>query len=268
MLTAALGAIVGVLLQNSFNVELLGVNIVLWAMAGVVSVGRARRRRARVPEPGAHRASDAVRRETPSPNRRASRGKVARRSGVAVPLAIGAVVVVALSWFSSTWWRADRSFQAAIDGTVAAHVGREALVDRAISHRELDAAPLPRRVDAATRLSRATRVAEANFVLQALAATNSLTADNVSGLAPVKAMLQSAVDRAPRDPVPLSAYGNLLARLRELAPASGDPKLEAELFAPGRPGEPVQPELRRCGGDRAARRTATSPVPAPLWITV
>jgi hypothetical protein len=38
MLTAAPGAIVGVLLQNSFNVELLGVNIVLWAMAGVVSV--------------------------------------------------------------------------------------------------------------------------------------------------------------------------------------------------------------------------------------
>ena len=38
MLTAALGATAGVLLQSSFNVELLGINIVFWAMAAVVSV--------------------------------------------------------------------------------------------------------------------------------------------------------------------------------------------------------------------------------------
>ena len=78
-------------------------------------------------------------------------------------------------------------------------------------------------------------------MLETLAATNSLTADNVSGLAPVKAMLQSAVDRAPRDPVPLSAYASLLARLRELAPASGDPKLEAELFTRAARANPFNP---------------------------
>ena len=78
-------------------------------------------------------------------------------------------------------------------------------------------------------------------MLQALAATNALTADNVSGLAPVKAMLQSAIDRAPRDPVPLSAYGRLLARLREIAPTSGDPKLEAELFGRAARANPFNP---------------------------
>src|SRR6185295_1591421 len=38
ILTAAIGAAVGVLLQNSFNVEILGINVVLWAMAAAVSV--------------------------------------------------------------------------------------------------------------------------------------------------------------------------------------------------------------------------------------
>ena len=117
VLTAALGAIVGVLLQNSFNVELLGVNIVLWAMAGVVSavalaVGvpacLSPARIVRVTPFDRDAAAEPVRQPR----------KVARRSGVAVPLAVGVVAVVALAWLSSTWWRADRSYQAAIDGTV------------------------------------------------------------------------------------------------------------------------------------------------------
>ena len=106
-------------------------------------------------------------------------------------------------------------------------------------------------------------MSEATFVLQALAATNSLTADNVSGLAPVKAMLQSAIDRAPRDPVPLSAYGRLLARLREIAPASVDPKLEAELFGRAARANPFNPgyvaawaTALRANGDLTGARAA------------
>ncbi len=38
VLTAAIGAAVGVLLQNSFNVEIIGINVVLWATAAAVSV--------------------------------------------------------------------------------------------------------------------------------------------------------------------------------------------------------------------------------------
>ena len=83
--------------------------------------------------------------------------------------------------------------------------GKGHVVSRTSSCRELDPASLRRRDRGRTRPSRRYPLSEANFVLQTLAATNALTADNVTGLAPVKTMLQTAVDRAPRDPVPLSA---------------------------------------------------------------
>ena len=156
MLTAALGAIVGVLLQNSFNVELLGVNIVLWAMAGVVSVVALA---VGVPvclSPAAHRASDAVRRRRP------------RRSGTAATQGLSA-----LGRGGAARDRRGRRGRALVvrEHVVArrplvpgcdrrhrrAHVGREALVDCATTHRELDADPVPRRIAAATRPSRATR---------------------------------------------------------------------------------------------------------------
>ena len=118
MLTAALGAIVGVLLQNSFNVELLGVNIVLWAMAGVVSVVALA-----VGVPACLSPARIVR-VTPFDERRPRRTRA--------PAAQGRTALGRrrcrwrsawsswwrVSWFASTWWRADRSFQAAIDGTV------------------------------------------------------------------------------------------------------------------------------------------------------
>ncbi len=261
MLTAALGAIVGVLLQNSFNVELLGVNIVLWAMAGVVSVVALA-----VGVPACLSPARIVR-VTPfdenalaEPVRQPRR--VARRSGVAVPLAIGVVVVVALSWFASTWWRADRSFQAAIDGTVQLTSGKKL---SSTAQQRIVNSTLTQFHDASRGNTSESRypIAEANFVLQALAATNSLTADNVSGLAPVKAMLQSAVDRAPRDPVPLAAYGNLLARLRDISATSGDPKLEAELFTRAARANPYHPSFvaseataLRATGDLAGARAA------------
>jgi len=261
MLTAALGAIVGVLLQNSFNVELLGVNIVLWAMAGVVSVVALA-----VGVPVCLSPARIVR-VTPfdegalaEPARQPR--KVSRRSGVAVPLAIGAVVVVALSWFASTWWRADRSFQAAIDGTARLTSGEK--LSSAAQSRIVNST-LSEFHDASRGNTSESRypVAEATFVLQALAASNSLTAENLSGLAPVEAMLQTAVDRAPRDPVPLSAYARLLARLREIAPTSGDPKLEAELFGRAARANPFNSgyvaewaTALRANGDLAAARTA------------
>ena len=119
MLTAALGATVGVLLQNSFNVELLGINIVLWAMAGVVSavalavgvpVGLNPARIVRItPFDGT---------ASPEPARQPNRRQVADAPAPRCRSRSAHVVVVALAWFSSTWWRADRSYQAAIDGTV------------------------------------------------------------------------------------------------------------------------------------------------------
>ena len=63
--------------------------------------------------------------------------------------------------------------------------------------------------------------------------------------------------------MPLSAYGNLLARLRELAPASGDPKLEAELFTRAARANPYHPSFAaseatalRAIGDLAGARAA------------
>jgi putative inorganic carbon (hco3(-)) transporter len=262
MLTAALGAAVGVLLQNSFNVELLGINIVLWAMAGVVSVvalsvgvpvGLNPARIVRV-TPFDETAS-------PEPARQPNR-RQARRSGAAVPLAIGAVVVVALAWFSSTWWRADRSYQAAIDGTVALTSGK--LTSSAAQTRVVNSTL--RHFDDATKENTSESryaLSEANFILQTLAATNALTPENVTGLAPVRTMLQTAVDRGPRDPVPLSSYARLLARLRELAPGSGDPKVEAALFARAARANPFEPSFvageataKRAAGDLAGARAA------------
>ncbi|HMK12114.1 MAG TPA: O-antigen ligase family protein, partial [Acidimicrobiales bacterium] len=118
MLTAALGAFVGVVLQSSFNVELLGINVVLWSMAGAVcAVALAAGvpvclnpvRIVRVSVPG---EADVAGRARPAQRR------VTRRTPIGVPLAIGVVAVLGISWFVSTWWRAERSFQSAIDGTV------------------------------------------------------------------------------------------------------------------------------------------------------
>ncbi len=239
MLTAALGATAGVLLQSSFNVELLGINIVLWAMAAVVSVvalavgvpvGLNPGKLVRVASSDETAPVEPVRPHT----RRAS-----RRTPVGVPLAIGAIVVVVGAWFASTWWRADRSFQSAIDGTFALASGSlsspaQARVVRSTLKDFHDA------TKGNTSESRYP-LSEANFILQTLAATNALTADNVTGLAPVRDMLQTAVDRAPRDPVPLSSYGRLLARLRDLSPANGDASLEAELFARAARANPFEP---------------------------
>ena len=79
----------------------------------------------------------------------------------------------------------------------------------------------------------------------------------------VKSLLQTAVDRAPRDPVALSSYGRLLARLRELAPAGADPALEAELFARAARANPYDPSYLaseatalRAQGDLGAAREA------------
>ncbi len=106
-------------------------------------------------------------------------------------------------------------------------------------------------------------LSEANFILQTLAASNASTADNVTGLTPVRTMLQTAVDRGPRDPVPLSSYARLLARLRELAPGSGDPKVEAALFARAARANPFEPSFvageasaKRVAGDLAGARAA------------
>ena len=252
MLTAAVGASLAVLLQNSFNVELLGINIVLWAMAGAVSVVALA-----VGVPVGLNPAHIVRvtpfdeTATAQPARQPNR-RQARRSGVAVPLAIGAVVVVALSWFSSTWWRADRSYQSAIDGTVALSSGK---VPSAAQARVVNST-LRHFDDATTENTSESRypLTEANFILQTLAATNALTADNVTGLTPVKAMLQTAVDRGPRDPVPLSSYARLLARLRELAPASGDPALEAALFTRAARANPYEPSY--VAGEATAKRAA------------
>jgi hypothetical protein len=178
-----------------------------------------------------------------------------------VPLAIGGVVVVALSWFGSTWWRADRAYQAAIDGTVALE---DANLSPTAQTRVVNAALGDFHYATTHNTSEASYpVSEANFVLQTLAATDSLTADNIAGLTPVKEMLQTAVDRAPRDPVPLASYARLLARVRELAPTAGDPALEAELFGRAARANPYEPSYvagvataERAAGDLAGARGA------------
>ena len=165
------------------------------------------------------------------------------------------------AWFSSTWWRADRSYQSAIDGTVA--LTSKTLSSTAQSR--VASSTLRHFDDATTENTSESRypLSEANFILQTLAASNALTADNVAGLAPVRAMLQTAVDRGPRDPVLLSSYARLLARLRELAPGSGDPALEVDLFTRAARANPYEPSFiageataKRAAGDLAGARAA------------
>ena len=57
-----------------------------------------------------------------------------------------------------------------------------------------------------------------------------LNTDNVQALAQTEGLLQNAIDRGRAIPVSLASYGRLLARLRELSPASGDLEKEADLF--------------------------------------
>jgi O-antigen ligase len=228
VLTAAIGAAVGVFLQNSFNVEILGINVVLWAMAAAMSVVALG---AGVPvglNPAAilrvEPAEEAVPLEAPRrPHRRP-----ARRGSIALPLGIATVVVLALSWFGSTWWRADRSYQYAVEGSavLAQPDSSSAEQTRALN------STLKAFRDAARQNTIESRypLTEATFQLGVLAAANALNTDNVQALDQTKDLLQDAVDRGPRDPVSLASYGRLLARLRELSPASGDLEKEADLF--------------------------------------
>ena len=242
VLTAAIGAAVGVLLQNSFNVEILGINVVLWAMAGAVSVVAVG---AGVPvglNPAAilrvERVEEAVPLEAPRrPHRRP-----ARRGSIVVPLGIATVVVLALSWFASTWWRADRSYQLAVEGS---NILAQPDVSSAEQTRALNSTLKAFR-DAAKQNTIESRypLTEATFQLGVLAAANTLNTENVQALDQTKGLLQNAIDRGPRDPVSLSSYGRLLARLRELSPASVDLEKEADLFTARGEGEPVQRRVR------------------------
>jgi hypothetical protein len=261
MLTAAIGAGVGVLLQNSFNVEIIGINVVLWAVAAAVSVVALG---AGVPvglNPGAILRVDSAEEAAPLDAPRRPHRRPTRRSGVLAPLAIATVVVLGLGWFASTWWRADRSYQSAIDGTVAltnpnlSSSAQTRIVNSTLG--DFHDATIHNTSESIYPLS------EANFVLQTLAAANQLSAENLTGLAPVKSLLQTAVDRAPRDPVPLSSYARLLARLRELAPTGAEPALEAELFGRAARANPYEPTFvaseataRRANGDLAGAREA------------
>jgi hypothetical protein len=228
VLTAAIGAALGILLQNSFNVEIIGINVVLWAMAAavcVVALG------AGVPvglNPAAIVRVAPVEESVPvEPPRRPHR-RPARRSTVLAPLAIATVVVLGVSWFASTWWRADRSYQLAVEGSAAlAQPDASSAEQTSALNSTLEAFR-----DASKQNSIESRypLTEATFQLSVLAAANALNTDNVQALEQTKGLLQSAIDRAPRDPVPLSSYGRLLARLRELSPAAGEPELESELF--------------------------------------
>ena len=171
MLTAMLGAIVGVLLQNSFNVELLGVNIVLWAMCGRRERRRGPRLASRSAQPFAHRASDAIRRKRPRRNGTAA-AEGRRRSGVVVPLAIGAVVVVAPLVVREHVVAADRSFQGRDYGTVELTLGEKL---SSTAEQRIVNSTLTQFHDASRGNTSESRypIAEANFVLQALAATNA-----------------------------------------------------------------------------------------------
>ena len=216
VLTAAIGAAVGVLLQNSFNVEILGINVVLWAMAAAVSVVALG---AGVPvglNPAAilrvEPAEEAVPLEAPRrPHRRPT-----RRGSIALPLGIATVVVLALSWFASTWWRADRSYQLAVEGSavLAQPDSSSAEQTRALN------STLKAFRDAAKQNTVESRypLTEATFQLGVLAAANALNTDNVQALAQTEGLLQNTIDRGPRDPVSLASYGRLLARLPRALP--------------------------------------------------
>jgi tetratricopeptide (TPR) repeat protein len=233
LLTASIGAATAVLLQSSFNVELLGINVALWTMAAAVSVialgaGVPVRLSPRaillVDEPDQAVAVEPARR----PHRRP-----ARRASIAIPAIVAAVAVVALGWFASTWWRADRSFQSAIEGTQVLSATTESPGEADVAAQSVVLRDtLGAFSDASSQNTIESRypLSEAQFEIAVLDAANAVTSENAAGLQPIRALLQNPVARAPRDPVPLSTYGRLLARVRELAPALGDPDLEAELF--------------------------------------
>ncbi len=259
LLTAAVGAATVVLLQSSFNVELLGINVALWAMAAVVSVialgagvtvGLSPRAILHVDEPD--------RAVTLEPPRRPHR-RPARRASIAVPAIVAGVVVVALSWFASTWWRAERSFQAAIEGTNtlvgATQTESPDQADSAEQARVLRST-LSAFGDARSQntIEVLYPLSEVQFEIGVLDAANAVTTENAAGLQPIRDLLQNAVDRAPRDPVPLSTYGILLAEVRELAPALGDADLEAEMFGRASRANPFNATYVR--GEVAALRAA------------
>ncbi len=205
MLTAALGATLGVLLQNSFNVELLGVNIVLWAMAGVVStvalavgvpVGLNPARIVRVtpfdetatPQPA---ASAEPTPGTPLRRRGAARDRRGRGRRARVVLHH---VVARRSLLPGRDRRHGR-----------AHLGH-ALVGVAVSSRELDAPPLRRRDEAEhVRVALPAERGELHPSDAGRVEPRSLPTTS-PGSRRVRAMFQTAVDRGPRDPVPLSSY--------------------------------------------------------------
>ena len=259
LLTAAVGAATAVLLQSSFNVELLGINVVLWAMAAVVSVialgadvtaGLSPRAILHVDEPD--------RAVTLEPPRRPHR-RPARRASIAVPAIIAGVAVVALSWFASTWWRAERSFQAAIEGTnVLLQSTQTESPDQADSAEQAEVlrSTLASFRDASSQntIEVLYPLSEAQFEVAVLDAANAVTTENAAGLQPIRDLLQNAVDRAPRDPAPLSTYGFLLAQVRELAPALGDADLEAALFGRASRANPFNAIYVR--GETAALRAA------------
>ena len=261
LLTAAVGAATAVLLQSSFNVELLGINVALWAMAAVVSVialgagvtvGLSPRAILHVDEPD--------RAVTLEPPRRPHR-RPARRASIAVPAIVAGVVVVALSWFASTWWRAERSFQAAIEGTntlVGAQTESPDQADSAEQARVLRST-LSSFGDARSQntIEVLYPLSEVQFEVGVLDAANAVTTENAAGLQPIRDLLQNAVDRAPRDPVPLATYGTLLAQVRELAPALGDADLEAEMFGRASRANPFNATYVR--GEVAALRAAGDP---------
>ena len=119
-----------------------------------------------------------------------------------MPLAIATVAVVALSWFASTWWRADRSYQLAVEGSdvLAQPDSSSAEQTRALN------STLKAFRDAAKQNTIESRypLTEATFQLGVLAAANALNTDNVAGAGSRRrACSRSAIDRGPRDPVPL-----------------------------------------------------------------
>ncbi len=180
VLTAAIGAAVGVLLQNSFNVEIIGINVVLWAMAGGGECRGARRRCARRPQPGGNPPSGAGRR------------RPCRSSRPVAPID-GRLVAAAsrCRWGSRRSWCSrcrgshrhggalDRSYQLAVEGSavLAQPDSSSAEQTRALN------STLKAFHDAAKQNTIESRypLTEATFQLGVLAAANALNTDNVAG---------------------------------------------------------------------------------------
>ena len=265
LLTAAIGAATAVLLQSSFNVELLGINVALWAMAAVVSVvalgagvtvGLSPRAILHVDEPD--------RAVTLEPPRRPHR-RPARRASIAVPAIVAGVAVVALSWFASTWWRADRSYLLAIEGTNTL-VGVTQPTESPDQADSAEQAEVLRSTLAAFGDARSQNtieaiypLSEAQFEVAVLDAANAVTTENAAGLQPLRDLLQNAVDRAPRNPVPLSTYGVLLAAGPRAGPGPRGCRPRGRAVRASLPGQPIQRHLfqgrgRRPAGRRRCRR--------------